>query len=256
VVITSRSRFPSSHNDNQHPKYYVINEWFNRNKSLLLTLCVVSIMWLFLLHLTVPMVQIVPGSISEKFVMLITIALISVIAFSVICKGIAPIALCAIGLTLIYFGILFPSYAVNMVEVHYRTSSHGFSTEQSILNATHGYFFIGIGMVIFSIIIGYKPTLLYIRNRPEPLHIVWEKYPIWHYNTKIVGGYNEPTLALKSLLTDEEKYLLWHYEFVLANIYGSPYLVKPDGYIPKSSTIFRDKVSRKIVGKIKNIYCC
>jgi len=143
-----------------------------------------------------------------------------------------------------------------MVKEVYYSTSYGFPTEQSIFNASHGYFFQGIGMIVFSIIIGYKPSLLYIRNRPEPSHIVWEKYPIWYNNTKVVGGDNGPTLILKSLMTDKEKYLLWHYEFVLTNIYGTPYLVKPDEYVPKSSIIFRDKVSGMMIGKINNFYCC
>jgi hypothetical protein len=256
VAITSESRFTNSHKgNNRHPTYYAINEWFNRKKSLLLTLSVISIMLLFLLHLTVITVQIVLGSISEKFVILTTITLISIIAISVIWKGIEPIATCAIGLTLTSIGILFPIYSINMVEVHYR-ASYGFATEQSILNASHGYFFQGIGMIVFSIIIGYKPGLLYIRNRPVPSYIIWETYPILYNNTKVVEGYNDPILVLKSLMTDEEKYLLWHYEFVLTDIYGTPYLVKPDGYVPKSSTIFRDKVSGTMIGKINNSYCC
>ena len=177
MATTSESRFANSYKDSQHPKYYVVNEWFNRKKSLLLTLSVVSITLLVLLHLTIITVQIVLGSISEKFVMLTTIALISIIAISVIWKGVSSIAIYAIGLTLTSIGILFPIYSVNMVEVHYR-ASYGFATEQSIFNASHGYFFQGIGMIVFSIIIGYKPGLLYIRNRPKPSYIVWEKYPI------------------------------------------------------------------------------
>jgi hypothetical protein len=83
VATTSESRFANSYKDSRHPKYYVVNEWFNRKKSLLLTHSVVSITLLVLLHLTIITVQIVLGSISEKFVMLTTIALISIIAISV-----------------------------------------------------------------------------------------------------------------------------------------------------------------------------
>lgn len=250
--MTSVSGFPTSHKDNRNIiKYYAINEWFNRNKSILLVFSVVSIMLLFLLHLSVLTVQIVPGSIFEKFVILTTIALISPIAISIIWKGIVPIAICALGLTLIYAGILFPLYAINMIGEIYYKASYGFTTEQSIVNATHGYFFLGVGMIVLSIIIGYKPTLLYTRNRPDPLDTVWEKYPIWHDNAKLVGGYKEPTVALKSLMTDKEKYLLWRYEYILTDIYGTPHLVKPDGHIPKSSTIFRDKGSRTMIGKAK-----
>jgi hypothetical protein len=50
-----------------------------------------------------------------------------------------------------------PIYSVNMFrEVYYR-ASYGFATGQSILNTSHGYFFQGIGMIVFSIITGYKP---------------------------------------------------------------------------------------------------
>lgn len=250
------SRLPISHKGNGNQYYYVINEWFNQNKSVLLALSIASIVLLFLLHLYLSMSKIDSGSISEKSVMLITIALVSIVAVSVIWKGIAPIALCAIGLTLIYFGTLFSLYAASMVGEVYHRASHGFATEQSILNLTHGYFFLGIGMVIFSIIIAYKPSLLYTRNRPEPMHIVWEKYPIWYDNTKVVERYNEPSVLLKSLMTDEEKYLLWRYEYILTDVHGVPHLVKPDKNVPRDSTILRHKISGTIIGKVKNFYCC
>jgi hypothetical protein len=180
----------------------------------------------------------------------------STIATSVVWKGIAPIALCALGLTLMCVGTLFSSYAVSMVGEVYHRASHGFATEQSILNQTHGYFFLGIGMVIFRIIIAYKPSLLYTKNRPEPMHIVWKNYHIWYDNIKVVGKYDEPSISLKSLMTDEEKYLLWRYEYILTDVYDVPYLVKPDENVPRSSTILRDNVSRTMIGKVKNFYCC
>jgi hypothetical protein len=161
------------------------------------------------------------------------------------------IAVCVLGLTLLYAGILFPSYVMEMVGEIYYKSSIGFITEKSVLNAAHGYFFLGIGMVIFSMIIGYKPTILYTRNRPEPLDAIWKEYPIWYDNVNVVGGYNEPSVSLKSLMTTEEQYLLWRYEFVLTDIFGTPHLVKPDGRVPVSSTIFRDKENLSMMGKAK-----
>lgn len=253
--VIPESRLPISRKGNGN-QYYVVIEWFNRNKSVLLALSIVSITLLFLFHLYLLMSKIDPGSISEKFVTLTTIALVSIVAVSVVWKGIAPAALCAIGLTLICVGTLFPTYAASMVGEVYHRASHGFATEQSVLNQTHGYFFLGIGMVIFSIIIAYKPTLLYTRNRPEPMHIVWEKYPIWYDSTKAMGKYDESSVSLKSLMTDEENYLLWRYEYILTEIYGAPHLVKPDEYVPKGSTILRDKASGTMIGKVKNFYCC
>jgi hypothetical protein len=52
-------------------------------------------------------------------------------------------------------------------------------------------------------------------------------------------------------MTAEEKYLSWRYEFVLTDIYGTPYLVKPDGFVPSRSTIFRDKANLSMIGKAK-----
>jgi hypothetical protein len=57
-------------------------------------------------------------------------------------------------------------------------------------------------------------------------------------------------------MTDEEKYLLWRYEYILTDVYDVPYLVKPDENVPRSSTILRDNVSRTMIGKVKNFYCC
>ena len=77
MVITSEWIFPNSHKDNQNIKYDVINESLNRYESLLVTLSVVSIMLVFLLHLTAVTVQFVSGSIFEEFVkLIITITLI------------------------------------------------------------------------------------------------------------------------------------------------------------------------------------
>jgi hypothetical protein len=64
-------------------------------------------------------------------------------------------------------------------------------------------------------------------------------------------GYHELSVSLKSLMTAEERYLLWRYEFVLTDIFGTPYLVRPDDFVPASSTIVRDKASRSMIGKAK-----
>jgi hypothetical protein len=54
-------------------------------------------------------------------------------------------------------------------------------------------------------------------------------------------------------MTAEENYLVWRYEYILADVYDTPHLVKPDSYLPKSSKIFRDKESGKMIGKAKYI---
>jgi hypothetical protein len=191
------------------------------------------------------------GSVFQNFVILITIFLLLLIVTSVVWKGIVPIAICSMGLTLTYAGILYPSYFMEAVGEFYYKSSFGFMSEKSVLNAAHGYFLLGIAMVVLSIIIGYKPTLLYTRNRPEPLDTIWQKYPIWYDSARVVGDYVEPSVSLKSLMTAEERYLLWRYEFVLTSIYGTPHLVMPNGYVPASSKILRDKENLSMMGKAR-----
>ena len=225
--------------------------WFERKQSVLLLTAVISVVLLFVLHSYTVTMQIIPGSNLHKFIVLITIFLLFLIAISIFWKGIVPIAVCSLGLTLLYAGVLYPSYVTDIVGENYYKSSYGFTTEKSILKAAHGYFFLGIGMVIFSMIIGYKPAILYTRNRPEPLDTIWQNYPVWHDNAKLVGGYCEPSVSLKSLMTAEEKYLSWRYEFVLTDIFGTPHLVRPNGFVPASSRIFRDKANRSMIGKAK-----
>ena len=224
---------------------------FERKQTVLLTLAAICIVLLFILHLSTVTMQIIPGSILHKFIVLTTIFLLLPVATSIFWKGVVPIAICALGLTLLYAGVLYPSYVTDMVGKIYYKSSYGFTTEKSILNAAHGYFFLGVGMVIFSMIIGYKPAILYTRNRPQPLDTIWQKYPIWYDNAEFVIGYHEPSVTLKSLMTAEERYLLWRYEFVLTDIFGTPHLVRPDDFVPASSTIFRDKANRSMIGKAK-----
>ena len=224
--------------------------YFERQQTVLLIIAAISIVLLFVLHLSTVTMQIIPGSILHKFILLTTIFLLLPVAISIFWKGIVPIAICALGLTLLYAGVLYPSYVTEIVGKIYYKSSYGFTTEKSILNAARGYFLLGMGMVIFSIIIGYKPAILYTRNRPQPLDTIWQKYPIWYGNAEVMG-YHETSVSLKSLMTAEERYLLWRYEFVLTDIFGTPHLVRPDDFVPASSTIVRDKANQSMIGKAK-----
>jgi hypothetical protein len=107
-------------------------------------------------------------------------------------------------------------------------------------------------MVGFSIIIAYRPSLLFTRNRPASLDSEWLKYPLWQDNVLLADGRMEPSVPVKSLMNEQERYLLWRYEYILANIYGTPHLVRPEGFVPKHSTnIYRDEESGRIIGKAR-----
>ena len=250
--------FATSHRDRDYSLYYLrLYEWFYRNKSILLALNLISIMLLLVIHLSVLPFQINPTSIDEKVIEIMSICLICIIALSLIWRGIVCIVIGILGLSLIYTGIFLPSYPVDVLDDSYpdgENEKNIINIKQPVLVATQGFFFLGMSMVGLSMIIAYRPDVLYVRNRPKPLETIWESYPVWYNdNIKLLGRNSEHIVDIKSLMTDEEIYLLWRYDYVLADVYGTPHLVKSDSHVPKSSTIFRDKKSGKMIGKGKYI---
>jgi hypothetical protein len=250
--------FTTSHRDRDYSLYYLrLYEWFYRNKSILLALNLISIMLLLVIHLSVLPFQINPTSIDEKVIEIMSICLICIIALSLIWRGIVCIVIGILGLSLIYTGIFLPSYPVDVLDDSYpdgENEKNIINIKQPVLVATQGFFFLGMSMVGLSMIIAYRPDVLYVRNRPKPLETIWESYPVWYNdNIKLLGRNSEHIVDIKSLMRDEEVYLLWRYDYILADVYGTPHLVKSDSHVPKSSTIFRDKKSGKMIGKGKYI---
>jgi hypothetical protein len=244
--------FPSANNDDNYYKrygwYMLIYQWFHKNRSILIALSVISIILLFFLHLFTITIQISLNSIPARIIQIFTIILISLSSLSVIWRGLVPVVICGLGITLIYGGIVIPSYTLTLPTESYFKGIRILIDQQIISMATEGYFFLGIAMVVLSMIIAYKPTLLYVKNRPKPSHSLWTDYQKWYDNVQLAGGYTEPNVPLKTLMSEQEKYLLWRYEYILTSIYGTPYLVKPDGFVPKRSTILRDKESGRMIG--------
>jgi hypothetical protein len=214
-------------------------------------------MLLLVIHLSVLPFQINPTYIDEKVIEIMSICLICIIALSLIWRGIVCIVIGILGLSLIYTSIFLPSYPVDVLDDSYpdgENEKNIINIKQPVLVATQGFFFLGMSMVGLSMIIAYRPDVLYVRNRPKPLETIWESYPVWYNdNIKLLGRNSEHIIDIKSLMTDEEVYLLWRYDYILADVYGTPHLVKSDSHVPKSSTIFRDKKSGKMIGKGKYI---
>ena len=245
--------FTASHNYGKDHKryswYFPVYQWFHTNRSILILLSIISIILLFLLHLFTTTIEIPLNSTPAMVIQIITIVLLSLISVSIIWKGLVPIVIGIFGITLIYGGIIIPSYALTLPTEGYFKGIRVLIDKQIISMATESYFFLGIAMVVLSMIIAYKPALLYVKNRPKPSHSLWADYQIWYDdNVQVADGYTEPSLPLKSLMSEQEKYLLWRYDYVLTNIYNTPYLVKPHGFVPKSSTILRDRGSGRMIG--------
>jgi hypothetical protein len=226
----------------------ITDQWFQKNRSTIIALSIISIILLFFLHLFTITIQISLNSMPIRIIQIVTIILISLISLSVIWRGLIPIVICGLGIVLIYGGIVIPSYALTLPAESYFKGIRVLIDQQIISMATEGYFFLGIAMVVLSMIIAFKPTLLYVKNRPKPSHSLWANYQEWYDNMQLTGGYTEPNVSLKTLMNEQEKYLLWRYEYILTRIYNTPYLVKPDGFVPKSSIVLRDNESGRMIG--------
>lgn len=231
-----------------------IYRWFQRNESMLLATSTICIVLVFFLHFFPQVFQIlIPENILVFQV--VTVILVSAIGLAVVSKGIVPMVICFFGIILIHNSMILPYYAepetvealfgdVKITLMLYAPTAVSVGADMN--------FYLGGSMVALSIIISYRPSLLFTRNRPESIDSDWQKYPIWHDHTLLANGSTEYSVPIMSLVTDEERYILWRYEYILANIYGAPHLVKPRGYVPKYSTrLYRDKESGRIIGKAR-----
>lgn len=188
------------------------------------------------------------NSLLPQVVTALALILIAVIPLPIIHKGIVPVAIAGIGLPLLYAGTLIP---ITM------SSTSISSNFEEIYFITEGYFLLGVSMIVFSIISAYKPSLLYVRNRPKESDDLWlEEYPLWNetdgsknnIRISISRFDDEINIPLKKLMSETEKYLLWRYSYVLVAIRGIRYLVNPNSYVPQSSIILRDK-NERMLGK-------
>jgi hypothetical protein len=243
---------PESRNSNQaKAKAYL---WFQRNGSKLVATDIICIVLLFILYLFPSRL---PLFIDENVngIQIAALILVSFIAISVIWKGIVPGVICVLGIVLIHNSVILPYYSepqpgeASFGEVKFTWTLY---TPTAVSIGAGLNFFLGVSMITFSIIMAYRPSLLFTRNRPDSVDSEWLKYPLWQDNTVLADGRTEYSVPIKKLMTDQDRYILWRYEYILANIYGIPHLVRPEGYVPKYSTsIQRDRESGQMIGKAR-----
>jgi hypothetical protein len=226
--------------------------WFQRNERSLLAIDIVCILLLFFLHLSTSTFQVFTKEIVNT-VQISAAALVAFIVLSVVRKGVVPLMICILGIVLMYYSVILPYYSdPENASASGTKFTYPLSTPAIGGTAATTHFFLGASAVALSMIIAYRPSLLFTRSRPESLDSEWSKYPMWHDNTLLAEGNMERSVHVKNLMTDQDRYLLWRYEYILADIYGTPYLVKPTGLVPKDSTrVFRDKDTGRVVGKAR-----
>lgn len=234
-----------------HGKAYL---WLQRNEVKLLAVSIVCMALLFFLQLFTSTFQVFTREVVNAVHLAATV-LVVFIVLSVVAKGVLPLIICILGIVLMYYSVLLPYYSdPELGDSSPRGTKFTYPLFTPSLAGTSAnmHFFLGVSTVSLGMIIGYRPSLLFTRSRPESLDSEWSKYQVWHDNTLLAQGGMEPSVPVKSLMTDQERYLLWRYEYVLADIYGTPHLVKPNGLVPNDSTrVLRDKDSGQVIGKAR-----
>lgn len=225
--------------------------WFERHRQTMLIMDAVCIALLFLLHI---FTATVPSFSLGAAVSTVAAALASLIFLTVVWKGVVPAVICALGIALMHGSIVLPYNAPPDPQFpdeffNNRPPEQHPSAKMSFHVAVEMYFALGLAMVAMSMIIAYRPSLMFTKNRPQSVEEMWSKYPLWHDNVELVGGRLEPSVPALTLMDERDRYLMWRYEYVLADIYGRPHLVRPDGMVPQKSTSFvRDRASGLIMG--------
>lgn len=226
--------------------------WFQRNGHRLLAADIVCIMLLFFMYLFMSTFHVLTQDVAIVF-QLAAIAPAAFIALSVAWKGVMPLIICALGIVLMHSSVILPYFEPEPIEYTIpgidRVFTWTYFTPASVSTGSSMNFFLGLGMAAFSIIVAYRPSVLFTKNRPESLDDEWSKYPLWQDNTLLADGRTEKSVQVKSLMTDQDRYLLWRYEYVLALVYGTPHLVRPNGMVPAGSAVLKDRESGRVLGK-------
>lgn len=104
---------------------------------------------------------------------------------------------------------------------------------------TTGIFCIGGGLAL-----AYRPSLLYVKNRPHSRY----PYPIWESKKQQVSKFSPSLMPVRTLLTTKEKLIAWRYKFFLVVIGNKPYLVSANEYVPEGTVILRTKSGNALRG--------
>ena len=231
-----------------------LRDWTRRNERLLLLLSMLSLVVAFFGFLLTSTIKILPGDLMV-LVNIGAVVFASLIILSVAAKGLVPIVISILGVVLIHNAIILPLSDIpegGEAILRGQKVIWTFYSSMTVEVAGVMHFSLGISMVIFAMIIAHRPSTLFARNRPVPEEDEWSKYPHWNDNAVLADGRSEQTVPIKNMMTEQDRHLLWRYEFVLASIYGSLHLVRPEGMVPRDSTmLLRDSETGRLFGKAR-----
>ena len=96
----------------------------------------------------------------------------------------------------------------------------------------------------FGLVLAYKPSLLYVKNRPTDDM----PYPLWESKTRSMTRFSQNLVPLKSFLDEKEKFFIFKYKFVLVSIDNKIYLVRPDENVPETTVLLRTRSGQSLLG--------
>lgn len=108
------------------------------------------------------------------------------------------------------------------------------------------YLLIAIFSLVLCIAIAFRPSLFKAKGSEVRL-----PYPIWTKddNPRLAVGANIISMIpVLSLLSFVERHLVAKYKYIQVLIGGTIYFVSPDGWVPQSSYVIRDRESGSLLG--------
>lgn len=89
---------------------------------------------------------------------IVIILILMVMFLAILLKGVVPVAISSLGLVLLYGSILIPSATSNSLGPFYYKAAVGNLDYETLVRAAHGFFLLGLAMVVLGFIVAYKPS--------------------------------------------------------------------------------------------------
>lgn len=197
-----------------------IQRWFFQRRRIWIELSILSIVLLIMLEIYMFFAGFPP--IIVRFAPMLVAPLLGIIVMGTFWRGSLALAVVLMGVACVSGGMFVMPYAL----------SHGLTIGEKLVSYTTFTFTIGIGALAVSMIMVYKPSLLYAKNRPKGE----QPPPVW---SREMAG-TKMLVPLRKLLSENERFLLSNYNYVMVSINGMTYLVPPGEAVPEGSSVLRE----------------
>lgn len=231
----------------------VIQDWFRQRNRLWTAISFVTT----LIFIIIMLMQVFFNILTEidpqirQGIYILMISLLALFVFSIFWRGSVLTFLSLAGALNLYIGMFYVfDYAGGLQTLPPHVANRlGYGTSVTappVSSVADFYLLIAILALILCIAIAFRPSLFKAKGSEVKL-----PYPIWteENNPKLAVGANIISLIpVLSLLSFVERHLVAKYKYIQILIGGTVYFVSPDGWVPHSSYIIRDRESGSLLG--------